>query len=195
MHFFKCWDICEQESFSSKENMHSLWNILLSFLKWKVRRSVPVPIPWDFQEYTFLFPFLQGELCPWLPACRWGRRILSGATCHMSHITCLVMGGDLLRSVLNIKNGVEIKSHCYIDSVGQISCICSAYWQNHQRQLLFEPQTCFTGLSKNLCHTVQNRFCHFTGPFQSMRGFICFKIMRNLPQKILNVSDLKSHSK
>ena len=26
--------------------------------------------------------------------------------------------GDLLRSVLNIKNGVEIKSHCYIDSVG-----------------------------------------------------------------------------
>ena len=66
--------------------MHSLWNILLSFLKWKVRRSVPVPIPWDFQEYTFLFPFLQGELCPWLPACRWGRRILSGATCHMSHI-------------------------------------------------------------------------------------------------------------
>ena len=30
------------------------------------------------------------------------------------------MWGDLLRSVLNIKNGVEIKSHCYIDSVGQI---------------------------------------------------------------------------
>ena len=28
--------------------------------------------------------------------------------------------GDLLRSVLNIKNGVEIKSHCCIDSVGQI---------------------------------------------------------------------------
>ena len=28
--------------------------------------------------------------------------------------------GDLLRSVLNIKNGVEIKSHWYIDSVGQI---------------------------------------------------------------------------
>ena len=31
-----------------------------------------------------------------------------------------VQRGDLLRSVLNIKNGVEIKSHCYIDSVGQI---------------------------------------------------------------------------
>ena len=31
-----------------------------------------------------------------------------------------VQRGDLLRSVLNIKNGVEIKSLCYIDSVGQI---------------------------------------------------------------------------
>ena len=28
-------------------------------------------------------------------------------------------GGDLLRSVLNIKNGVKIKSDCYIDSVGE----------------------------------------------------------------------------
>ena len=147
-------------------------------------------------------PLLSHEIAPFLhlqtglssdePARKPGSYATSKLRLPGVNCTCR---GDLLRSVLNIKNGVEIKSHCYIDSVGQISCICSAYWQNHQRQLLFEPQTCFTGLSKILCHTVQNRFCHFTGPFQSVRGFICFKIMRNFPQKILNVSDLKSDSK
>ena len=47
--------------------------------------------------------------------------------------------GDLLRSVLNIKNCVEIKSHGYIDSVGQISCICSAYWPPQGRRNPHQP--------------------------------------------------------
>ena len=37
---------------------------------------------------------LQGELCPWQPACRWGRHILSGTIGHMScqvpYVTYLV---------------------------------------------------------------------------------------------------------
>lgn len=37
-----------------------------------------------------------------------------------SHLSDLVPGGDLLRFVPNIKNGVEIKFHCDSDSLGQM---------------------------------------------------------------------------
>ena len=46
-----------------------------------------------------------------------------------------------------------------------------------------------------LCHTVQNRFGHFTGPVQSVRGSNCLKMFIQVLQKKLNVSDLKSDSK
>ena len=108
---------------------------------------------------------------------------------------CLDTWGDLLRSVLNIKYGVKFKSHRYIDNRGWIQLICSAHWQNYQRPLLFESQKCFTELSKFVCHTVQNRFWHFTGSFQSGRGSICFKIIRNFLLNILHVSDFKPVSK
>ena len=39
------------------------------------------------------------------------------------------------------------------------------------------------GLSKIFCHTVQNRFGHFTGPVQSVRGSKCFKNFIQILQK------------
>ena len=72
-------------------------------------------------------------------------------------------GGDLLRFVPNIKNGVEIKFHCDSDSLGQMWLIGIGHWQNHWWYLLFELLTCFTGLTNFLCHTVQISFWHSLG--------------------------------
>ena len=45
----------------------------------------------------------------------------------------------------------------------------------HGTKLLFGISRIVMGLSKIFCHTVQNRFGHFTGPVQSVRGLNALK--------------------
>ena len=70
--------------------------------------------------------FLGNEMGPY-PGYKYPFLVFVSALSSTVIIVIMPPRGDLLRSVLNIKNGVEIKSHCYIDSEGQIWCICSAH--------------------------------------------------------------------